>query len=134
MRVAWSIVLCGLGCVGAPTVPSAAEVPPPITLPETGGQAIVVLGQEVALHLEANATTGYRWEVVQPVSDVVLVVDNGTYREPPDPDARVGAGGSTSFVFRAIRRGKAVLDLVYRRPWERDVAPAKIVTVNLEVR
>ena len=134
MRLAWSTVLCALGCVGAPAVPSASEVPPRITLPETGGQAIVVLGQEVALQLEANASTGYRWELVQPVSDVVSVVDNGTYREAPDPEARVGTGGSTSFVFRAVRRGRAVLDLVYRRFWETDVPPAKLVKVELEVR
>jgi inhibitor of cysteine peptidase len=108
--------------------------PARITLPETGGQAILAVGQELALQLEANASTGYRWELVPPVPEVVSVVDPGTYREPPDPEARVGAGGSTSFLFRALRPGKGVLDLVYRRPWETGVAPAKTTRVELEIR
>ena len=92
------------------------------------------MGQEVALQLDANASTGYRWELASPVPEVVAVVDAGTYREPPDPEAKVGAGGSTSFVFRAVRPGKGVLELVYRRPWEAGVAPAKITRVDLDVR
>jgi len=92
------------------------------------------VGQELALQLDANASTGYRWEVTPPVPDVIAVVDSGTYREPPDPEAKVGAGGSTSFLFKAVRPGKGVLELVYRRPWETGVAPAKITRVELEVR
>jgi len=92
------------------------------------------VGQEVALQLDANASTGYRWELASPVPEVVTVVDGGTYREPPDPEAKVGAGGSTSFVFRAVRPGKGALELVYRRPWETGVAPAKTTRVELDVR
>jgi inhibitor of cysteine peptidase len=132
MRGAWAIVLCALGC--AAPGPAAPGSPARITVPESGGQAILAVGQELALQLEANASTGYRWELGTPVPEVLSVVDGGTYREALDPEARVGSGGSTSFVFRAVRPGKGVLDLVYRRPWESGVAPARSTRVEVEVR
>jgi inhibitor of cysteine peptidase len=134
MRCGPGILLVALACATPPPpAPPAAVAPTRITLPESGGRAVLAVGQELALTLEANASTGYRWEVVAPVPDVVSVVDPGTYREAPDPDARVGTGGTTSFVFRAIHPGTGVLTLVYRRAWETGVAPARTTRVEIEV-
>jgi inhibitor of cysteine peptidase len=101
---------------------------------EPGGQVGLAVRQELRLQLQANATTGYGWEVVPPLPEVLTAIDPGTYHAAADSDAGVGAGGTTSFVFLAVRPGKGVLQLAYRRPWERDVAPARTVRVDVEVR
>jgi inhibitor of cysteine peptidase len=101
---------------------------------EPGGQVLLAVRQELGLQLDSNVTTGYSWAVVPPVPDVLTVVDSGTYHAPADPDAGMGAGGTTSFVFLAVKPGKGVLQLAYRRPWERDITPARTVRVDVEVR
>jgi inhibitor of cysteine peptidase len=129
------ILLAVVGCATqAPPLPPPASTPTRITLPESGGRASLTVGQELALALDANATTGYRWEILTPVPEVVTVVDPGTYRTVPDPEARVGSGGVTTYVFRAARPGTGVLTVVYRRPWESGVAPARTTRVEVEVR
>jgi inhibitor of cysteine peptidase len=101
---------------------------------EPGGQVTLAVRQELGLQLQANVTTGYSWAVVPPVPDVLTVVDSGTYHAATDSEPRAGAGGTTSFVFLAVKPGKGVLQLAYRRPWERDVTPDRTVRVDVEVR
>jgi inhibitor of cysteine peptidase len=135
MRCGFGILLGVLACATpAPSAPPPSSTPARITVPESGGKAVLAVGQELGLALEANATTGYRWELVAPVPEFVSIVDPGTYRTEPDPEARVGSGGVTTFVFKTLRPGNGVLTLVYRRPWESGVAPARTTRVELEVR
>jgi inhibitor of cysteine peptidase len=133
MRAAWVFVVLSLSCATAPV-----EAPPPsqprMTVSEPGGPVALAVGQELAVQLQANVTTGYAWSVASPVPEVLTVVEPGTYRASAASEGRVGAGGTTSFVFRAVRPGKGVLDLAYRRPWETDVAPARTARFDVEVR
>jgi len=132
VRTTWVIVLCVLGCATTSQAPPASS--PRITVSEPGGQVTLTVGQELAMQLQGNVTTGYVWELVAPVPDVLTVIDPGTYRASNGSEPRVGAGGTASFVFRAARPGKGVLELVYRRPWERDAPPARMVRVDVDVR
>jgi predicted secreted protein len=136
MRAAWVIVLGGLGALGCatPTPPPTESSPPRLMVSEPGGQVTLAVRQELGLQLQANVTTGYSWAVMPPVPDVLTVVDSGTYHAATDSEARVGAGGTTSFVFLAVKPGKGVLQLGYRRPWEPDVTPERTVRVDVEVR
>ncbi|HEY1907137.1 MAG TPA: protease inhibitor I42 family protein [Myxococcaceae bacterium] len=136
MRAAWVIVLgasVALGCA-TPTPAPTESTPPRIMVSEAGGQVALAVRQELGLQLQANVTTGYGWAVVPPLPEVLTAIDPGTYHASTDSDASVGAGGTTSFVFLAVRPGKGVLQLAYRRPWERDVIPARTVRVDVEVR
>jgi inhibitor of cysteine peptidase len=136
MRAAWAIVVgasVALGC--ATSTPPPTEAPTlAIMVSEPGGQVGLAVRQELRLQLQANVTTGYSWAVVPPLPEVLTVIDPGTYHAAADSDAGVGAGGTTSFVFLAVRPGKGVLQLAYRRPWERDVTPARTMRVDVEVR
>jgi inhibitor of cysteine peptidase len=136
MRAVWVIVLGTLGALGCATsTPPPTESPTPRTMvSEPGGQVTLAVRQELGLKLEANVTTGYSWAVVPPLPDVLTVIDPGTYHAATDSDAGVGAGGTTSFVFLAVKPGKGVLELAYRRPWERDLPSARTVRVDVEVR
>jgi inhibitor of cysteine peptidase len=92
------------------------------------------VGQELEVRLEGNVTTGYAWGLVVPVPDILAVVDPGTYRARPDTEGREGAGGTTTFVLRAVHLGTGALELVYGRPWERGVAAARTLRVDVDVR
>ena len=125
-------MFCALGCATTGQAPPGSS--PRITVSEPGGQVTLTVGQELAVELRANITTGYQWQLVPPVPDVVTVIDRGTYSAAPGSEGRVGAGGTTSFVFRAVRPGRGEVNLAYQRPWETDVAPARTVRFDVEVR
>ena len=45
----------------------------------------------------------------------------------------IGAGGTQAFRFKAIGTGQTTLTLVYRRPWENNVAPTQTFTIQVSV-
>jgi len=132
MRAAWVVVLGALGCASTGQPPPAPL--PRITVSESGGLVDLTVGQELAVQLESNVTTGYTWELVPPVPDVLTVTDPGTYHPPSGSEPRAGSGGTTSFLVRAARTGKGTVELVYCRPWETGVPPARTVRIEVTVR
>lgn len=92
-------------------------------LPGIGGQLVVVL--------EGNPSTGFNW--------LVEVVDESILRRVGDPDfladdpRLVGSGGKVALRFEGVGAGQTALRLVYRRPWENDVAPLEIFEVTVTV-
>ncbi|MFO1284091.1 MAG: protease inhibitor I42 family protein [Burkholderiales bacterium] len=99
-----------------------------------GHVEVVKRGDTLAVHLEGNPTTGYRWELVRLAGESVAQVGNADYQ--PETAAgvpRVGAPGHTTFRFRATKPGTSVVELAYRRAWEKSVAPAKAVRFEIAV-
>jgi inhibitor of cysteine peptidase len=45
-----------------------------------------------------------------------------------------GSGGVHNWNFRAVDKGTATVGLAYRRPWEKDAAPAQTFTLTLVVK
>ena len=81
-----------------------------MTVSEPTGEVVLAGGQELGVEVRSNVSTGYRWELVPPVPDVLTVTEAGTYSAAPGSEARVGAGGTTLFVFRAVRPGSGVVN------------------------
>jgi predicted secreted protein len=83
------------------------------------------------IELEANPSTGYSWELAEPL-DEAIVVSLGSDHEAGDSDA-VGAPGTQELSFRAVGAGTTTIALQYVRPWETDVVPAETqdFTVNV---
>jgi inhibitor of cysteine peptidase len=104
-----------------------------IKLEETdSGKTIELsMGDHIEVALEGNPTTGYTWEVVsgqellEQVSEAEFVAAS---------QQMVGAGGQMRFEFKAIAPGTAVLQLVYLRPFERDVEPLQTFSIRLNVK
>jgi predicted secreted protein len=48
--------------------------------------------------------------------------------------SRVGQGGVETWRFEAVAPGRTQIELVYVRPWESDVAPARWAIYSVEVR
>jgi inhibitor of cysteine peptidase len=87
------------------------------------------IGDGVKLSLAENPTTGYRWELVaKPEPNCVVV--NDTYVANADA---IGSGGTRSWEIRAVSQGTGTVSLAYRRPWEKDAAPAQTFKLMLVV-
>ena len=94
-------------------------------------QAISVdVGQEFVMALDSNPTTGYTWQEKFDASFLELV---DSIYEPSSQTKRglVGAGGTQSFKFKALQKGKTSVTLVYQRPWEKEPLEEKVFTVNV---
>ena len=89
-------------------------------------------GQTLVVTLEANPTTGYSWEVVEPFDEQVLrQVGEAEFKQESNA---LGAGGVQILRFEAVNAGKTTLKLVYHRPWEKDVEPLETYSLQVVVR
>ena len=75
--------------------------------------------------LDSNPTTGYSWQAEYDETYLELV--DRTFE--PSSDA-IGAGGSETLVFKALRNGDTTVTLEYKRPWEE----TSITTESFDVK
>lgn len=97
---------------------------------DDGGSVTLKPAQLMSIVLDANPTTGYRWDPVG-LDEAVLTQVSGEFNAP-STDA-VGASASQTLIFRAVAPGATTLTLGYARPWETGVAPAQTFTVQVAV-
>jgi inhibitor of cysteine peptidase len=131
-----TLAVAALAACGTMTVENPfAVAPTSLRVDEAGSGAPVVLarGQTMAVVLEANVPTGYRWEVTPGFAPTLAQVGTADYTARATPPV-VGAPGDMTFRFRAENPGTTSLTFTYRRPFEPDVAPAKSVRYDVTVR
>ena len=78
-------------------------------------------GEDFAITLEANPTTGYQWEV-DFNSNFIQLIDR-EYIPNSSPPGLVGSGGQEAFDFLALKPGKTDITFSYQREWEQGVPP-----------
>ena len=88
-------------------------------------------GQVFQVQLKGNPTTGYGWEVAE--VDEKVIQQQGEAEFKAD-SSLLGAGGTETLRFKAVGMGKATLKMVYRRSWEKDVAPLQTYTLEVTAR
>ncbi len=97
---------------------------------DNGRAVAIATGEELELVLEANPTTGYRWEVSE-VDPRILVPGRSKFLRR---SGLIGAGGKETLFFKGNSPGRTELRLLFRHPFERGKPPPKefhiIVTVN----
>jgi inhibitor of cysteine peptidase len=96
---------------------------------DNGREVMLAMGEAMELSLAENPTTGYHWELNErgePVCD--LVKDDFEA-----PTGAPGSGGVHRWQFRAVKPGSGEIGLQYRRPWEKDAAPARTYQVSVRV-
>ena len=92
-------------------------------------------GDIIRITLESNITTGYSWENADKVDKDILALDTNDYVSDPNPEELDGVGGNTVIVYRALKPGKAKIDLVYLQSWEPSEFDTKFsVTVEVSER
>jgi inhibitor of cysteine peptidase len=100
--------------------------------PAVCGDAIAVrAGARFTVTLDANATTGFRWRLAQPLDVRVVRLVGSEYRGPDI--SLTGAGGAEVWTFEAVAPGRTTIAFAYVRPWERDVQPARARAVRVKV-
>ena len=125
------------GCESFPTWDNPFKEPPiAVRLDERNASAPITLvpNQTLVVTLEANVTTGYRWEAVPSFAPVLSELSTPDYAARPTATPFPGAPGDMTFRFRAEKPGTTALELAYRRPFEPDVAPAKTIRYDVTVR
>ena len=103
-----------------------------IDIGQLGEEASVSLrvGDELRVLLSSNPSTGYSW---QPSANNDAILQAGSVHVAVPPGAKPGTGGVATLTFTAKSTGKDQLVLAYRRPWEKDTAPAKSYTLDVTV-
>jgi len=102
---------------------------------DNGSQIDLKQGQILAVTLQSNPTTGYRWERVENQDSILEQMGEAEFKPsetgglPP-----IGGGGWEIFRFKAINKGQTTLTLVYRRPWETGVEPLSTFFIQVVVQ
>jgi inhibitor of cysteine peptidase len=95
------------------------------------------LGDEIALRLPENATTGYRWHTDRAegvVEEETSTSESSAPSSPPDErNPVVGRGGLRAFHFRTSKAGPGRLALSYYREWEGEGSAIDTFAVDLDV-
>ncbi|SPL69749.1 protease inhibitor I42 family protein [Acinetobacter stercoris] len=83
---------------------------------------VMKVGENIIFKAPENPSTGYQWQLMQPVK---LFKSEETYNtQITDADEQiVGAGGERVFRFTALKPGYEVIDLAYVRAWEKSNRP-----------
>jgi len=88
--------------------------------------------QDISIALEANATTGYQWELARPLDEKTLQLVKSEYL--PEKTGLVGSGGKQMWVLKALKQGKTIVSFKYSRPWEKNNPPARKESFSIVVK
>jgi len=94
----------------------------------------VNVGQELIIALDENPTTGYSWQKEFDNSFLELVGDKfeSSSEAKKGKEPIVGAGGTRSFQFKALKKGGTKVTLVYKQSWKGGgVGETKVFTVSI---
>lgn len=90
-------------------------------------------GQTLTIRLPSNPTTGFRWVVADAAPSVLRSLGPEVYTTPEDAGL-VGSAGQSTWRYQVQQSGSGRLLMHYQRPWETEVAPAKTLDCQIEVR
>lgn len=124
-----------LAPVGLLLLSACAQHPPqPVELDaESECPVYLKVGQALSLSLPSNPSTGYRWQVESAAQPALESLGPEVYSAPQEEDM-VGSAGLSTWRYQASTQGKAVLRLVYQRPWEKQVPPVQTFDCKVVVR
>jgi inhibitor of cysteine peptidase len=98
---------------------------------DNGRQITLKPGAFLLVRLEANPSTGYSWTVIGDPAPLSFVSSKNETAQ--QNQQRPGAPGMQVLRFKASSAGTVDLKIGYRRPWEKEVAPAKTFQIHVTV-
>ena len=111
----------------------AAMEPIDLAEPDDGKSVDVEVGRRVRIRLAGNPTTGYSWFLTPLEGAAVKAEGEVEYKPNAHRPGMVGVGGTFELLLRAVRAGKSIVRLEYKRPWEKDTPPIRKFGVTLAV-
>jgi inhibitor of cysteine peptidase len=132
--LALAFLLLASGCAATNDPPLAGvreEGQLILTRPDNSRTAEIKVGQQIAVRLPENPTTGFGWAVDE-TSRQLLTLDRTEYTGPTE--TYVGVKGLRSFTFTAKQAGEVTLKLKYWRFWEGDASVTERYAVTLKIR
>ncbi|MFA5839164.1 MAG: protease inhibitor I42 family protein [Candidatus Margulisiibacteriota bacterium] len=84
------------------------------------------------LKLDSNPTTGYLWQLKDPINRKYIKELKNIYIGPNEE--KPGAGGMQVWTFKTMRKGKTSFTLQYTRPWENGAKPVREETFELTIK
>lgn len=97
-------------------------------LDEDSKDASISMEDRVVIELKSNPTTGYNW-YVSDVSDNISIFSSGYAAE----SKKIGGGGKYRIILKPSKPGRGMVNLEYKRIWEKDIKAAKSVRYNIMV-
>lgn len=116
------VLLLAAGC--SPT-------PVQLTMTDNGKHVTLHVGERLVIGLEGNPSTGYMWEMVHP--DPSLLGEQGPVQFKAAASGLVGASGTQTLTFKALKAGETTLTLGYLRPWESGVPPINTFQITVTI-
>ncbi|SDB99124.1 protease inhibitor I42 family protein [Acinetobacter boissieri] len=74
------------------------------------------VGQSLMFHAPENISTGYKWQIVQPLR--YFSVDQSEQKTKSEQPEMLGQPTEKIFQFSALQAGEEEISLRYVRPWE----------------
>jgi inhibitor of cysteine peptidase len=125
-----SLVLAG--CSSGGNGENDGVIPQDYTDPST--TINVNVGENFAISMDSNATTGYEWQLAAELDEsVVEQVGDPQYIMEEGAEERVGAGGTEVWTFKGVGAGDTTISFEYVRPWEEEEEPAETKDFKVEV-
>ncbi len=81
-----------------------------LTMDDNGKTIELKTGETFTVNLKGSASTGNYWKIVE--TDNIVVVEDIDHTFNADSD-RIGAAGTYTYHFKAVKRGKGILKMVY---------------------
>jgi inhibitor of cysteine peptidase len=102
----------------------------------TTSQMEVTKGQDFTISLQANPTTGYAWELAEPLNEKVVKKVKSVYQPSATTTEtdKVGSGGVEIWTFNAVGKGKDDIKMQYVRPSDKGAKPAEERTFSVTVK
>lgn len=88
-------------------------------------------GEHFSILLQENSSTGYSWSYTADSKNIKLLGDKNIENQDK---SIVGAPSNRIWTFKSDKKGTYKIAFQYKRPWEKDVPPAKKTVYNVKVQ
>jgi inhibitor of cysteine peptidase len=128
MRIRWQVLLLLITMLVAIRASASMVF---VSQDDNGSEFTLERGDALEISVPATSGTGYTWQAQPMTGAIVTQVGDPEFKRD---SAMPGASGNQIFHFARGAVGSGTLELRYRRPWEKNTAPAKVFRIKLIVR
>jgi inhibitor of cysteine peptidase len=126
LGLAGGLVACG------GSADEASPGPTTYTEADSGQTVSAAVGDEIAVTLKENPSTGYEWDLKP--GPGLTVVSNDYAGPSASPSPMIGAGGTRTWVFKVDEAGTLTLTGLYVRPWEPSSKSASDFSLTIDAQ